>query len=202
MKRIAILAALVVGLVAALSGNATAANTDCTYNDAAGSQVETGVPQVDAALNNRVEVYTGSGRTEDAIVGVCVNTDEDFDGGYAEVGSGGPGTYAVIDGSEQNPAGQAQGYGGISTYENGTDGHDACSPNVTNAVGNPTGPIADADPVDEGGSGTNGGGCLTLRGGTSSSAAELVSVPLVPLACGSQSGPDWADATRDGCTIP
>ena len=131
-------------------------------------------------------ITVGNGVTGDSIAGVCVDTNAAIDGGYVEVGSGGPGTYAVIDGSDDNPAGTpAVGYAGISTYNTGAQ--DTCDPNITNAPG----PIEDT--TDEG-SGTNGGGCFTIRG--------VASIPALPFACGNASGPDFTAAGRDGCTIP
>jgi hypothetical protein len=116
----------------------------------------------------------GGSITPDAIVGACVDTNTPADGGYVEIGSGGPGTYAVIDGSDALP-GNAAGYGALSTYESG--GKDtACDANDT-------------------GSGTNSGGCLFLK-------PVGIGAPVPLIACGNTSGPDWANAGRDGCAIP
>ena len=161
MKRISLLVVVVAGLVA-LPGSAGAAE---------GCQAGT--------------VYTDGGLTADDIVGVCVDTGNSaFYGGTLEVGNGGPGTYATIDGDDRND-GQAGGYGALSNYENG--GKDECT--------------QPADQTDEG-SGTNSGGCFSVRSGPSSSNPVLISLPVPLLACGNTSGPSFNNAGRDGCTIP
>ena len=130
-------------------------------------------------------VYTSGGVTGDALLGVCVDTNTAADGGYLEIGSNGTNHYAVIDGSDVNP-GAAGGYGGVVTgYETGAQ--DQCD--------------QPADQTDEG-SGTNQGGCFSVRAGNSSGSPVLISVPGIPLACGNTTGPDWTNAGRDGCTIP
>ena len=104
--------------------------------------------------------------------------------------SGEPGYYAIVNGSDDNPAGTPLiGYAGVSTYETG--GKDQCEGDVFNALNNGGGPVED---TDDNGGGTNSGGCGTVRG--------VVSVPGLPFACGNTSGQDWASAGRDGCTIP
>jgi hypothetical protein len=176
LKRVAFLA-VVVGAIAALPGSASA-RSDCSY-----------------AGGGPVAVYTDGGVTPagDAILGVCVDAGGSV-GGYGEVGSNGTNHYAVIDGHDGNP-GASAGYGGIVTgYETGAQ--DQCSPNVLAPSGTDVG-----DDTDEG-SGTNQGGCFSVRGGNSSGSPVLVSVPLVPLACGNTSGADWTSASRDGCTVP
>jgi hypothetical protein len=173
LKRFALLAVVGVGLLA-LPGGASA-RSDCAY-----------------AGGGPVAVYgPGGGVTGDSIAGVCVDTNTAADGGYLEIGANPSkgtyvpvGVYGVIDGSDANPAGQAQGYGAISTYSSDGTQDDCQIP---------------ADPSDNA-SGTNSGGCLTLRNPTTS--APIVSIPLVPLACGNTTGPDWTNAGRDGCRIP
>lgn len=154
MKRIALLA--VVGAALLALPSAASARTDCSYTSS--------------------PVYTSGGVTGDALLGVCLDTNTAFDGGYLEVGSGGPGVYAVIDGSDSNP-GQAAGYAALSTYENGGKGD--C-------------------PSQAGASGTNSGGCFVIRDGNT----PVVVVPGLPFACGNTTGPDWANAGRDGCYVP
>ena len=184
MKRIALLAALAAGLVA-LPGSA-AARTDCSYNSVANGGNGLPVYAPDTAVG-------GKGVTGDAIVGACVDAGGGV-GGYAEIGSNGTNHYGVIDGHDGNPSSSA-GYGGIVTgYETGTQ--DQCDPNILAPDGTDVG-----DDTDEG-SGTNQGGCFSVRAGNSSGSPVLVSVPGVPLACGNTSGPAWDDAGRDGCTIP
>lgn len=131
----------------------------------------------------------GSSGAANALVGVCVDTNTAFDGGYAEVGTPG---YVVIDGSEQNPAGQGQGYAGLNVLgvsdtskDNNCDGADNASPSH------------------------NSGGCFWLKPAPASVNALLQNPVTAMFICGNTSGPDWrasgapADgATRDGCSIP
>lgn len=137
-----------------------AADTDCGY-----------------AGGGPAQVYTSGGQTGDALVGACVDTGLPVDGGYVEAGTGTEGSYAVIDGSDSNPA-NAAGYAGLSTYEQGGSADPTCDG-------------VDNDPT----SGTNSGGCLWLK--PLGTGAE---VPLI--VCGNTSGTDWSSTTRDGCSIP
>ena len=132
-----------------------------------------------------VTVYTSGGRTGDALAGACADTGLAIDGGYAEVGSGSGQAYAIVDGSDANtePTGFGDGYIGVSNYESGASRDADCATN---------GP-------DQGSAGTtNSGGCLGVDG------VGWVALPgAVPTpACGNSSGNDWANTSRDGCSIP
>jgi hypothetical protein len=113
--------------------------------------------------NGTVET-AGQGRTSDSKAGVCVTGL-----GYIEVGQGSDGVYAV--GSSDQ-----FGYVGLSTYENG--GKSPCGP---------VGPDG-----NEGGTGTNSGGCY----GTNN---NPIPAPL-PVVCGDSTGP-WNNTSRDGCRV-
>jgi hypothetical protein len=113
------------------------------------------------ACNGVVE-GPGQGRTTDSVAGVCVSGL-----GYTEVGASGTEVYAV--GSSD-----AFGYVAVSNYENGTK--------------SPCGPATPDG--NEGGTGTNSGGCY----GTNN---NPIAAPL-PLACGDSTGP-WNNTSRDGC---
>jgi hypothetical protein len=159
-----------------LPGTASAA-TDCSY--AGGGPV---VVWVDG-------VNDDGGVTGDGLAGACVDTNTDFDGGYVEVGRGdgtddNGGSYAVIDGSEDNPAGNAQGYGALSTYE---------SRDPENAADDGS-PDPDCDGNDDDSASTNSGGCLWIK-------AIDRGAPVPLISCGLTSGPDFVTATRDGCSI-
>ena len=130
-------------------------------------------------------VYTAGGVTPDSIAGVCIDLG-DGAGGYLEAGTGTPGTYVIWDGHDGNP-GSTAGYVGVSDYETSPTGAVPCA-----VFGGP--PRA--------GDGTNSGGCLYIRSGTSSGSPVLIGIPFVPLACGNADGPDWLAAGGDGCTIP
>jgi hypothetical protein len=84
--------------------------------------------------------------------------------------------HAIVDGDDDNTFISSQGGGYIGASNCETGGKD------TNCDGNDTG------------SGSNSGGCLTVRGVTSQP------VPLV--ACGNTTGKSWDASSRDGCTIP
>jgi len=142
-----------------------------------------------------VYVIAGSGRTGSATAaaGVCVNNTSDGGlvpvGGDLEAGAsptagagGGPGVYAVLDGSDHNPVlppvgpiptSVLQGYAGISNYETGTAN----------------------DGVDCGcAGGSNSGGAVGVKG--------VVTLPVPLIVCGDTSGPDWDSNSRDGCFVP
>lgn len=162
------LAFVAISVCACALSAAAEARSDCAY-----------------AGGSKVVVYAGGGGvTGDALVGICGDAGAPFDGGYIEAGNGAKGTYAVADGSDANPAGQTQGYIGVSTYENG--GKAPC----------PTG--------TSGGSGTNSGGCFTVVNPTNG--AVIAIFPGMPLVCGDPFAPsleaDWANSGRDGCRIP
>lgn len=144
-----------------------------------------------------VIVYAGSGRTGSATAaaGVCV---QDANHGGAPVGgdleagastshgvfpvAGGPGAYAVLDGSDGNPTvptvggipgGVLQGYAGVSNYETASanDGQDCgCA------------------------GGSNSGGAVGIKG--------VVTLPVPLIVCGDTSGPAWDANSRDGCFVP
>jgi hypothetical protein len=127
---------------------------------------------------------SGMSGSADLAAGVCADDltapTVGFDGGTAEAGEGtnpdgSPGVYAVVDGDNDNvdPQGQSDGYIGLSTYETGTKG--SCS---------------------GGGTGTNSGGCIQVKGVT----PEII-VPS-PLVCGNTSGNTWDNTVRDGCAVP
>jgi hypothetical protein len=173
MRKVGVIAALVLGAVGALAIPSSAlAVSDCSY--ASGTTV------------GPVTVYTDSGRTSDALVGACADTNTAIDGGYLEVGSGGPGSYAIVDGSDANsePTGFGDGYIGVSTYESGASRDADCT----------NGP-------DQGATGsTNSGGCAGIDPAIPVVGGNYVAG--VPVACGNTSGNDWASTSRDGCSIP
>jgi len=197
-KSMFIVAALTAAL--AMPATATAAPRDgssCSYTGD-GSETRVG--------NDTVAVYTGDGVTDQATVaaGACVNLDgafapggNRFDGGTAEAGAGtpagGPGGYAVVDGDNDNldQSGQngSQGYVGLSNFETGA-ARETCEPGT----------------AGESGSGTNSGGCLIVRDPTSSDPSspgdDIVGAPVPLLACGNDSGKQFEETTRDGCSIP
>ena len=171
MKKYA-LALGVLSAVVAFPASASA-NTDCSH--ASGTAVPVGPAVV------YVDVDGGAGLTGQgaAAAGACADnlaTGPDLIGGTAEVGVGEPGeAYVIVDGDDDNTggAGQAGGYIGVSSFETGAK--DSC------------------DGTD-GGSGSNSGGCLTLRG--------VASVPVPLVVCGNTSGKSFGTSQRDGCTIP
>jgi hypothetical protein len=116
--------------------------------------------------------------TADASAGACA--DGLPIGGAAEVGTGADGSYAVIDGDNDNsandPSDQSDGYVGLSNYETGTK---------SNCDSNPS-----AAPS------SNSGGCFGVKGVITLNNDELLFV------CGNTSGNTWATTYRDGCLIP
>jgi len=181
MKRSAvILGALVTAT--AFPASASAA-TDCST--ATSSQVNTGPgPVVLYADANGGGGLTG---TADVSAGACADGlnlgGGQLDGGVAEVGAKQSGqAYAVVDGDDTNTggSGQAGGYVGVSNFESG-------------------GKDPDCDGNDEG-SGSNSGGCFTLRNPVDRSTVVAAPVPLV--VCGNTSGKSFEASDRDGCSIP
>jgi hypothetical protein len=199
MKRFLLMAA-VAALCLVLPGTAlagTRANgNDCGYATANGP---TAVPVTAGPATAVVYAHTtpnngGMSGNADKAVGACLNVQPAapvgpyaFGGGAVEAGNGaddstvtgdGSGTYAVIDGDNQNldPTGQGDGYIGLSNYED--------SP-----------PQGDCNSAT--GAGTNSGGCLIVAG--QRVAADGSASPVV---CGNTSGPTWANTSRDGCDIP
>jgi hypothetical protein len=160
--------------VAAFPASASA-NTDCSYASGSTVAVPVGPAVVYADTGN--SGLTGQGA---AAAGACADnlpTGPDLVGGAVEAGVGDPGeAYVVVDGDDANTggAGQAGGYFGVSTFETGVKD--------TNCNG-----------VDEG-SGSNSGGCLTVRG--------VASVPVPLIICGNTSGKSFGTSSRDGCTAP
>ena len=168
------LAALGAGALALPSP--AAANTDCSQ--ATSSQANTGPgPVVVYADANGGSGLTGQGA---AAAGVCADnlpTSPELVGGTIEVGAGDPGeVYAVVDGDDANTGGQGQagGYIGVSTFETGVKD--------TNCDGEDTG------------TGSNSGGCLTIR--------DVASIPVPLLVCGNTTGKSFGASSRDGCTAP
>ena len=104
-------------------------------------------------------------------VGACV------DGlGYVEVGVSGTKVYVVASSDDL-------GYVGLSNFENGTSG--PCTQGGHDA--------------NEGGSGSNGGGCYGVDGVPGLDPINLGSGGAVPLpVCGDGTG-EWYDSNRDGC---
>lgn len=116
--------------------------------------------------NSTVEVQDG--RTADSLAGVCVD-----DLGYIEAGATTGGEAYVVASSDE------LGYVGLSNYESGSS---ACR-------------TASGPDGNEGGTGTNSGGCV----GTNNNAIPVPGSDLVPTpVCGDDTGP-WYDTTRDGC---
>ena len=111
---------------------------------------------------------SGQGRTPDSKAGVCI---EGL--GYVEVGTnadkGGNEAYVVAE-SDQF------GYVAATNYENGAKSN--CDP---------SGPDG-----NEGGTGTNSGGCV----GTNGNAVQTG----LPIGCGDGTGP-WYSSSRDGCRV-
>lgn len=108
----------------------------------------------------------GQGRTSDSLGGVCLQGV-----GYLEVGAdAGSGEVYVVGSADQF------GYVGVSNYEDGTK--------------SPCGPASPDG--NEGGTGSNSGGCL----GTNNNTFQTP----VPLACGDGTGP-WDNSSRDGCRV-
>jgi hypothetical protein len=168
LKRIALLAVIGAGLMA-LPGTASA-RSDCTFaNGGAGGTV--------VAYGTAVNGDPGA---DNALVGVCVDTNTAIDGGYAEVGAG----YAVIDGSDANPDGNGRGYAGLNAGGVSDSNKDA-----------------NCDGVDSGGD-HNSGGCFWLKPAPASVNALLQNPVTAMFICGNTSGSDWGAAGRDGCSIP
>jgi hypothetical protein len=180
MRKCTLLGILAGLLVVAAPAGANVADpsygTDCTY--AKGQPVSPGVDDG----TNQVYVYAlGTGSTGNAgttTAGACVNVPNgQFEGGTAEVGNGSQGTYAVVDGDEQNTVSSSKGYIGVSTYEDGAS-KAPCPGDGQGAAGS-----------------TNSGGCFGLK------PVPTVGVPA-PVMCGFTSGSRWNDTQRDGCYIP
>ncbi|HEV2811662.1 MAG TPA: hypothetical protein VGW10_00305 [Solirubrobacteraceae bacterium] len=172
----AVVAALALPAVAGADVNN---GNDCTYG-----QTE----EVSVGTVPHVVVYAGTGdagMTGTALVAGGVCTDglairtpvANLDGAAAEAGAGtpagGPGGYAIADGDNANVdiLGVSDGYAGLSTYETGARG--SCA---------------------GGGTGSNSGGCLEIKG--------IASLPVPAVACGNTSGNTWAASARDGCAQP
>jgi hypothetical protein len=172
------LPALVVGLLALATGVPARANqapgytgVDCAWsaNEGAIGTTQSGQQAYVYAGNHG---STGNGNTSAA--GACVSVGG-F-GGYVEHGDKPGGTYTVFDGSNNNPA-PADGYAGVSTYEDGS-----------------------ASPCSNGGTpgSTNSGGCLDVK-----PFGPVDPPPLPgPFACGNTSGKDWNSTVTDGCFLP
>ena len=150
----------------------SSAREDCSTSDA--TQTVAGITVgVTAGGAGTTQVGTGVGACVDGLSAVTPG----FDGGLVEAGTAAGGVYAIVDGDDSNTAvsDQGGGYAGLSNVETGT-------------------PESSCNPDTDDGSGTNSGGCLSIR--------NEVSVPLPLLACGNSTGKSYEDSRRDGCTIP
>lgn len=170
-------------------------------------------PAGQTPANGTVNVYltdqnpgTGGAASSDEVVGVCVPGR-----GYVEVGANAaqgspaePETYVVVQGYN------GEGYVGLSNYENGNETNTCRSPREGDG--------------NEGGTGTNSGGCygtnttyIDLRGGTlvnseaipggAGPGVDLANVVPLPV-CGDNTGPFAGNGanppfpnpgSRDGC---
>ena len=181
MKRsIFVVAAALAALALPAGAGADVNNgSDCSYTS--DEQVSQGTGNVRIYL----DADGSGGMTGTALLAVGACADNlgagtpigTLQGGAVEIGvgtpAGGPGTYAVVDGDNQNSdlAGQSDGYLGLSNYETGPKG--TCT---------------------GGGSGSNSGGCVGVDG--------VGSAPVPLVVCGNTSGNVWATTSRDGCSIP
>ncbi len=184
MRKFALLGTMaglaLLGVPAGASANAINSGSDCNYATAPPQAQSVGTTQA----GNQVYVYEGAGSTGNAgttAVGACGNVGGK--GGFAEAGSGTQGTYAVVDGSDNNPA-PANGYMGLSNYDDSTTNPKSCSQ-------------AGGDPAS-----TNGGGCFGVKGGPTVNFNSLGLGAVPTPMCGDTSGPDWNKTPRDGCFIP
>lgn len=165
--------ALVAGSLMALPATSSA-RTDCTFAN--------GNPGAGGLVVVYGSAVNGDPGADNALVGVCVDTNlPAADGGYAEIGQGAG--YVVIDGSDVD-GGDRAGYVGLNL------GGVSDSNKDTNCDG-----------VDSGGD-HNSGGCFWLKPAPPAVNALLQNPVTAMLMCGSISGPDWAAAGRDGCSIP
>ncbi len=173
------LALAAVAAVLALPGAAWAQGnvndgTTCSYAGDEQHKVAAGGAIVYADLDGNAGM---TGKAETA-AGACA--DGLPIGGAAEVANGGEGTYAVIDGDNDNratdPSDQSDGYFGISTFETGTKSN--CDDNPSAAPS------------------SNSGGCFGIKGVYQSNEDAL------PFVCGNTSGNTYATTSRDGCLIP
>ena len=201
----------VVALAAFALPSSALAESDCTY--AAGQDVSQTVPVGSATLTVYADTSGNNGGTTGTTAvaaGGCVDNvgAGGFDGGLVEVGAGEdpatgtadpgliagqPDAYAVVDGSDANadPAGQSDGYVGVSNYETGgtRTGDAQCT---------------GGGPDQGAATSSNSGGCLGTDGG------PYVYVPgdLPTPVCGNTSGNSFDGAgdegtgNRDGCSIP
>jgi hypothetical protein len=172
MRKLGLLVVLVGALAVPSAASAARDGASCSYTSS------------QSVLVNQagVVVYTGSGTTGTAstAAGVCVDEPAAAGvGGTLEAGTGAPGTYAILDGDNNNPD-PADGYVGLSNYETGT--HDSTC-DETN-----------------GGTGSNSGGCFGVKGVAEADLSALSAVPT-PI-CGNTSDPNWDATIRDGCQIP
>lgn len=206
MRKFVILAAAVSVVMAIPSSSMSRVHDDdCDW---VGSNGETrlGTPPgaPDPSTNDPgLVVYTGPGGTTGTatqVVGVCLNTGAGgFEGGTLEVGRGTdadtgeatdnvPGTdaYVVADGDQSN-ANPSDGYVGLSSYE-------------TDSGQNNQAPNGQCD----GGQGSNGGSCFgVIPTNTGVPTDDLPAEHGVPTPiCGNDTGPQWEDSTRDGCSVP
>jgi hypothetical protein len=124
-----------------------------------------------------------------------------------------PGAYVFVDGDNDNnnpfncpTECSDRGYVGLSNYESSGNNEEQAGDGTGETVDNcvqagptPTDVDDDSGPQPNGGD-SNSGGCLTVR--DPSTEATVVALPVPLVACGNDSGQDWWDAKRDGCSIP
>jgi hypothetical protein len=97
-----------------------------------------------------------------------------------------PGAFVVADGDDENSdfaRDDADGYIGVSNYENGTP-DPSCDGEDTNAAS------------------TNSGGCVTLRDPSTDPETPILALPVPLLVGGSDSGSGFGNSTRDGWSVP
>jgi hypothetical protein len=170
LKRFAVFAALAASIMVLPASSS--ARTDCSTSDATQS-----VAGITVGVTAGGAGTTGQGTAVGGCVDGLSSVTPGFDGGLVEAGTAAGGVYAIVDGDDTNTAvsDQGGGYAGVSNVETGGS-PEACNPNTDT------------------GSGTNSGGCLSIR--------NIAAVPLPLLACGNSSGKSWENSQRDGCTIP
>ena len=170
MKRFVLFAALAASIMVLPASSS--ARTDCSTSDATQS-----VAGITVGVTAGGAGTTGQGTAAGACVDGLSSVTPGFDGGLVEAGTVAGGVYAIVDGDDVNTAvsDQGGGYAGLSNAETGS-------------------PESSCNPFSDDGSGTNAGGCLSVRG--------VISLPVPLLACGNSSGKSWENSQRDGCTIP
>lgn len=204
MRKFGVLAVVVVGVLAVPGAAMANHGSNCTYaaTPAGPTTVYTPLPTIpgsdpgsDAAVYlHNTPNQSGMSGDADTAAGACVNnTSTQPQGGTVEVGTGssvgggGDGTYAIVDGDNQNDVtGQDDGYFGLSNYEN-----EPATPADS--------PCPTATPDNANNSGTNSGQCHGPDGGPYQ---DAVPGGTPDFACGNTSGNTWDNSIRDGCSIP